>query len=614
LPYLYHGDEHCLVRPIRQFLISGDLLPHMYYYPSVYIYLQFLFAPLSYLIFVLKQGPASPAATGLADFLLVGRVLTAVVGAAAAPLVYYFAVRIWRDRLAGVLAAALLLLSPLHAMDSRYLTTDIPMATTAFLGFFLLSVYLESRSWKMLLAAGVTLGAAVALKYNAAFFVVAAAAVIAIYDRSWRRALALAAAALLTFLVLTPGLYLDTGLFLRHTVFVSDFYYVKGAGVRAVLVLGLYLKQLWLRSITPGPLICAVAGLALLIYGKRRHVAAFVLFPATYAVFLAGIKVYFNRGLEPIMPYLCLSAGLAAAAFVRFLRRKFKPAVAIVMAAAFLVLLFIRPAVITVREAGMLMGEDRLIQARTWFEARTPWPLCVEKEALNPAPQAEGGQTETPPLDPYKYDVRASVFLVDRPIDDFARAGVVYLLTPDLEANLDVYAGASPGRMEEARQNYDSILAGTDRVLYLPRPPHDFRPAVEIYRLHDDVLRRNNPPRGGVAFREKWVRSEADPSRTMGRVDGRFALEAPARAGACFTAPAERFRVTAIAEVLAGDPRIVLELDGVEVAAGDLSESGVVKTPPLAAPPYYRHLAVRCLGPAGSRARLRSVIVDAAPK
>jgi hypothetical protein len=353
--------------------------------------------------------------------------------------------------------------------------------------------------------------------------------------------------------------------------------------------------------------------LVLLIYGKRRHAAVFVLFPATYALFLAGIKVHFGRGLEPILPYLCLLAGLAAASFVRFLRSKLRPAAAVAVAAAFLVLLFVRPAIITGREAGLLMGEDRRTQAKTWFEARVPWPACVEKEALNPAPQAEGGQTETPPLDPDKYGVRASAFLVDRPIDAFARAGVVYLLTPDLEANCDLYCRVFPARAEESRRNYDSILAGTERVLYLSRPQADFRPAVEVYRIHDDVLRRNNPPRGGVGFDGKWVRSEADPSRRMGRVRGRFALEAPARAGACFTAPAERFRVVVLTEVLAGDPRIVLEVDGVEVAAKDLSEGGVVKSPPLAAPPYYRHLAVRCIGPAGSRARLKSVIVNAAP-
>ncbi|MGD8718071.1 MAG: glycosyltransferase family 39 protein [Candidatus Zixiibacteriota bacterium] len=614
LPHMYHWDEHYLAAPIQRFLISGDLLPRMYYYPSAYIYLQFLFTPLSYLLFVLKHGPATPAAMGMADYLLVGRSVTAVVGAAAAVLVYYFAVRIWRDRLAGVIAAVILALSPLQAMDSRFLTTDIAMATTAFLGFFLLSIYLENRTWRALVLAGAALGLAVASKYNAAFFVVAAAAIVAVRDRSWRRPAALVAAASLTFLVLTPGLYLDTHGFLRDTVYVSGHYYVRGnTGERAVFVFWPYINQLWLRTATPGPLLCAAAGLILLVYRNRWRAAAFVLFPAAYVLFLAGVKVYFNRGLEPILPYICLAAGLAAAALVRLLRRGFKPAVAGATAAAFLALLFIRPAVVTTREAGMLAGGDRRTEAKEWFEARVPWPTRVAKEAFNEAPQAEGGQIETPPLDPCKYEVSASAFLVDRPVDDFARAGIVYLLTPNLEGNLELYSRVLPARAGEGRGNYDSVLEGTERVLYLPVPPHDFRPAVEIYRLRDDVLRRNNPPCRGIVFREKWVRSEADPSRRMDRVEGRFALEAPARAGACFTAPAERFRVVAFAEVLAGDPRIVLELDGVEVAARDLSVGGPVETPPLAAPPYYRHLAVRCIGPAGSRARLKSVIVDAAP-
>lgn len=613
LPHLYHWDEHYLAAPIRRFLVDGDLLPHMYCYPSGYIYLQFFFTPVSYLIFVLREGPAGPAAMALADYLLVGRVLTAVIGAAAAVLVYYFAVRIWRDRLAGVLAAGILLLSPLHAMDSRYLTTDIPMATAAFLGFFLLSLYLENRAGKTLVLAGVTLGAAVALKYNAAFFVAAAAAVVAGSDRSWRRPLALAAAAGLTFLVLTPGLIFDTGVFLRDTVFVSTQYFMTGiTGSQVTFSFIPYLEQLWLYTATPGPLICAAAGLIILLYKKRWRAAPFVIFPAAYMLFLAVSKVYFNRGLEPVLPYLCLAAGLAAATLVRLVRRKFKPVIAGVATGAFLVLLFVRPAVITAREAAMLAGGDRRTEAKKLFEAAVPWPTLVAKEAINWAPQAEGGQNETPPLDPDKYDVRAFQYLVDRSADDFAGAGVVYVLTPDLKADCYLFSCAFPSRAEEGRRNYDSIRDNSERVLYLPRPRYDFRPAVEVYRLRDDVLRRNNPPRRGICFREKWVRSEAEPSRKMARVEGRFVLEAPARAAACFTAPAERFRVAVVGERLAGEPRLVLEVDGVEVAAGELPGVGVVATPPLSAPPYFRHLAVRCLGPPGSRARLKCAVVETA--
>jgi hypothetical protein len=614
LPYMYHWDEHYLVTPIRQFLISGDLLPHMYCYPSAYIYLQFLFTPISYLLFILKGGPAARAAMNPADFVLVGRSVTACVGAAAAVLVYYFAGRIWRDRLAGVIAAAVLALSPLHAMDSRYLTTDVPMATAAFLGFFLLSLYLEKRSTKVLVWAGAAFGAAVAFKYNAAFFVAAAVAVVAVNDRSWRRPLALGGAAVLGFLVLMPGMILENAVFRRDVHFISTEYFVTGyEKVPVTFIYIPYIRQLWLYTMTPAPLLCAAAGLAVLLYRGRWRAAPFLILPAAYVVFLAVPRVYFNRGLEPVLPYACLLAGLGAAVFLRSIKRKLKPAVAGAAAAAFLVLLFVRPAALTAREAAVLTREDRRTAAKEWFEAEAPWPACVAKEARNSMPQVQGGQTETPPIDADKYDVRTYQYLVCLSADDLARAGVVYLMTPNLKAEYESFSRVFPSRAKEGRRDYDSILENSEQVLYLPSPRRDFRPAVEIYRLHDDVLRRNNPPRKDLCFREKWVCSEEAPFRKMPRAEGRFVLEAPARAGACFTAPAERFRLTAVAERLAGEPRLVLEVDGVEVAAEELRGTAAVATSPLAAPPYFRHLAVRCLGPPGSRAKLKSAVVEPAP-
>jgi hypothetical protein len=613
LPHMYHWDEHFLAAPIKRFLAEGELLPHMYIYPTGYIYIQFIFAPISYLIFVLNGGPASPGAMGLSNYLLVGRVVTACIGAASVPLIYYFAVRVWRDALAGVLAAILLLLSPLHAMDSRYLTTDIAMATAAFLGFFLLSIYLERRDRKTLMITALTLGVAFAFKYNAAFFVAAAAGVVAVSDRTWRRPLALAAVAFITFLLITPGIIFDTGAFLRDTVLVSTHYFKTGdVGRQLTFIYMPYLMQLWLYTATPVPLICAVGGVLVLFLKERRRALAFLVFPASYLVFLGLIRVYFNRGFEPALPYLCLLAGLAAAAFVRLIRRKFKPFVAGIATAAFVVVLFARPAVVTAREAYWLARGDRRTEAKEWFEANVPWPTRAAKEAINWGPQAEGGQVETPPVDPNRYDVGAREYLVDRPAEKFARAGVVYLMTPDLKANRDKFAAAFPSRAEEGRRNYDSIMANSELVLHLPRPRRDFRPAVEIYRLKDDILRTHNLQTRGVSFRPRWVRSEADPTQTMAKAGGRYVLKAPSRAGAYFTAPAEDFTLAICVEPLAGRPTVVVEVDGTAVAAREIRGEEVVKTLPLSAPPYFRHLAVRCLGPEGASFKLKYVIVEKA--
>jgi hypothetical protein len=65
-------------------------------------------------------------------------------------------------------------------------------------------------------------------------------------------------------------------------------------------------------------------------------------------------------------------------------------------------------------------------------------------------------------------------------------------------------------------------------------------------------------------------------------------------------------------EPLKGTPRVVIEVDGEKVAERDLRGGDVVVTPVLKAPPYFRHLAVRCLGPEGSEAVLKRTSVKPA--
>jgi 4-amino-4-deoxy-L-arabinose transferase-like glycosyltransferase len=266
LPYMYYWDEGFIASPVKNFLAAGELFPHFYHYPSGYMYLQFLAAPISYLIFILKNGPAPVAAMELSDYLLVGRSLTAVIGAAAAVLVYWFAVRLWRDRLAGTIAGILLALSPLSVADSRALATDVPMAAAAFLGVFLIFLYLERGDWKTLIAAGAVMGAAVGVKYNAALFAAVGVVVVAFRDRNCLRPIVFAGTAVLAFLVLVPGIIFEHRVFFQDVLMVSKYYFVTGEPKPAfVFPLWHYFGQLWSYGLTPGPLVLAAAGLALFI-------------------------------------------------------------------------------------------------------------------------------------------------------------------------------------------------------------------------------------------------------------------------------------------------------------------------------------------------------------
>jgi 4-amino-4-deoxy-L-arabinose transferase-like glycosyltransferase len=614
LPYIYHWDESSLAAPIARFLKNGDLLPHFYHYPTGYIYLQFLVAPASHLLFILKNGPAPAAAMKLSDYLLLGRATTAVIGAAGTTLAFHFAARLWKDSLAGIFAAALIALSPLHAADSRYLTTDIPMATFAFLGVFLLLIYLERKDWKTLIAAAAVSGAAVGMKYNAVLFTGAALFVLASRGSNWTRIFAFAAVAFLAFLLLTPGIIFENSLFLSDTIFELKHYFATGdVTYRPTFSLAGYLLQFWFYALTPIPVVCALVGLSVFIYYRRSRAITFLVFPGVYLVFLTFTKVAYNRGLEPLLPYLCLLAGLGAATLSRFVKKRIKNRWAVTAAASLIAGAFLlRPGIVTVREAFLLAGDDPRTMAKEWFEANVPWTQRVAKEAIDPFDCEKGGQTETPPIDAYKYKTRIGPYLVVSSARDYAFARVVYLITPNLKADLKKTLVAYPGYAEELRKNYLSIMNNSELVYKTTTPRYDPRPSVEIYRFKDEILRKCNPPKKYIKFAKFWCSSEKDPTKKMRRSKGAIVLKAPSRATQYFTAPGEKFTITVNIGEPVGTPSVEIAVDGKKVVTCPLYEDGPLMTSYLTAPPYFRHLTVRCLGPEGASFKLKYVIVERA--
>ena len=248
-----------------------------------------------------------------------------------------------------------------------------------------------------------------------------------------------------------------------------------------------------------------------------------------------------------------------------------------------------------------------------WFEANVPWTQRIAKEAINRVDWEKGGQTETPPIDAYKYKTRTGSYLVTNSAREYAATRIVYLITPDLKENLGKTLVAYPGRAEELRENYTSIIENSDLVYYTTKARHDPRPSVEIYRLKDEILRENNPPKKYIAFPRFWCSSEIDPAIKMVRSEGMVVLEAPSRAAQYFTAPGEKFIITAYFEEPAGAPVAEIAVDGKKVAACPIYENGPLTTSYLTAPPYFRHLAIRCLGPDGASFKLRYVLVEKVP-
>ena len=162
LPMAYHNDEPVLVLACQQFF-SGDFNPHNFLYPSLLMY--FMHA-VQRIYFVLAGGPVD-----LTMLYLLSRLTVAAFGIGCVIFVFLLGKKL-AGSTAGLAAALLLSLSPLHVIHSHYATTDVPLSF-----FVLWSIYqalnLEERGrWCDYILTGLAAGLTVSIKIpGAAVFV-----------------------------------------------------------------------------------------------------------------------------------------------------------------------------------------------------------------------------------------------------------------------------------------------------------------------------------------------------------------------------------------------------------------------------------------------------------
>ena len=167
----YPAEDETTVMGVAIRVAAGDLNPHWFYWPSLWLYtLAFSFGAF------FLAGRAVGIFSSLHDFelayfrdptalFLVGRGLSALLGTATIVLVYRLANRLG-SRGVGLVAALLLAVSPLHVRYSHFMLTDVPMTFAICATFVVLLQAVEPpvRLWPAALAGGF----AMSIKYPAA--------------------------------------------------------------------------------------------------------------------------------------------------------------------------------------------------------------------------------------------------------------------------------------------------------------------------------------------------------------------------------------------------------------------------------------------------------------
>lgn len=347
--YSYHPDEstHQILGAVLSMILQGGFNPHFFNYPSLYIYLTYGGYTVASGLGLMHPLPNNAADlwTIMYDVLLVGRVLTVLLGAATVSLVYLIGRDISRRR-TGLVAALFLAFLPGCVQHSHFATVDIPATFFITLVLWLTvralqlvqasepnAIALAAQRQKrfLLLAAGVA-GLAAATKYNAGLVLIAP--LLALYLQHqrdfWKLSVPLCSVAALGFLIGCPYSILSLREFwgegqnglafeiLTHPRIGSgEVFQGTGNGWWYHLTFNLPFVMTWPL------LLVALGGIVLITRSMRRpapqdsrskaeQAALLVLLAWTALYFLAlGFsQVRFMRYTLPLMPTFCLFAAL----------------------------------------------------------------------------------------------------------------------------------------------------------------------------------------------------------------------------------------------------------------------------------------------------------------
>ncbi len=170
LPHTYHADENFFGNKAMQFL-EGDLNPHFFHVATLHMYTLAGMWKVYYEIEKASGSVRTPAEfreTYIQSpevFFLIGRVLSALMGAGTVLLLYLLGKRMFGPR-AGAIAALLLAFGLDHARMSHDMLPDVPMVFFLVLAFLSIWNIAEKGRTRDYLWAGVAAGLAMTTKYG----------------------------------------------------------------------------------------------------------------------------------------------------------------------------------------------------------------------------------------------------------------------------------------------------------------------------------------------------------------------------------------------------------------------------------------------------------------
>ena len=478
IPFAVGIDEPAIMTTVVRILKSGDFNPRFFEYPTGYIYVQVGAAIVNFLVGAMQHSWKAVEQVGPSDFYLWGRFVTAAIGTATIALVHQAGLR-WGPR-AGLAAAALLAVMPMHVRESHFVLTDVPMTFAVVLTLLLSLRAAERPTLGAFLAAGAAAGLAAGIKYNAlmAFSMPLLAALAVEHGRSLPRVtavLAAGAACIGAFFVTTPFALIDLPAFLNGFGTQAAAFTARPRSAEASWLI--YVKHLRQAFGWPAALLAA-GGMLLAAYRAfagpdRVKWALTLVFPAVYFYLINGWGFMFARYALPTVPFIALWAAIALVWLADRVSDLPVPLFGRRAAMAAAVLLFIVPgamgSVLFVRAHGT---QTTQALAWTWMK-KSIWPgssILSEARGLDLPPER------------YRAEVVSSV--AERDVESIAASGVEWIVLSS-----DAWGTRAPRPGEAAStavpEAYAPLMARARPATVIVPSAANPGPVIHILRVTD---------------------------------------------------------------------------------------------------------------------------------
>ena len=429
LPQSYIPDEYEYVHSYLQMIKRGDMNPRWWHHPSVQPYVNVA----TYLAVFYLEAPTgrwkSVRQMQVEDMLFWGRFGAGVVpGTLAVLVVFLLGQWVFGTRI-GLVASALFAVMPGVVEVSQYNKPDSLLVLFSATSVLVTLVYFDRGARGLALAAGVVVGLAVAVKYNAALLLIPFFLAV-----TFRRGIGIVSTSdlylgvvgsILGFTVGCPYFYADLARFLDHVgagLFNYGFQGLAGAsGVDNWKTHALYTARygagVW-------AFLAGLMGLTVALWRIDRRLLVFLAYPVLYYSFYSSQRINFAGNLMPVYPFLAILASyviVEAVVFVnRFLsdrvpRARAWPLESLALVAV-LVLVMWSPASTTLRRNRLVTLPDTGTMAAQWIESRFPPGTHF------------GVERHTPVLDRERFDVTERKRVIDIGVDHLREAGVQYLI------------------------------------------------------------------------------------------------------------------------------------------------------------------------------------------